>query len=335
MDDDGAFVSQSTIVDVRNKPPVAEITVLNQSGPESLIITTGDSLNFSATNSSDSTSDLPSLRYLWDHDGIDGNGDGDLSNDIDHEGIDYSPEFNRLGTFTVTLTVVDDDGERDIVFIEVLVEAQPEEGLLGGFLSGEGSSTNIAIGSLLLIFVALLIVVLLRRDDSEPVGPVDWNLPEAGGLLATTEKVLPVLDTPAPLYEAPVAIAEPEPIFTPEPTAATSGPTLPAAGVIVAKPATIPVTIPNTDGFPWRIHSMVIQASDPQAALKWVTNIAIAALLSAASADPALKPNQPTQSMPAPVTVIVRLWGGIAVAPNPLRGPIIIAATSAATPAVM
>ena len=231
MDDDGAFVSQSTIIDVRNKPPVAEITVLNQSGPESLIITTGDSLNFSATNSSDSTSDLPSLRYLWDHDGIDGNGDGDLSNDIDYEGMYFSPKFDRLGTFTITLTVVDDDGERDIVFIEVLVEAQPEEGLLGGFLSGEGSSTNIAIGSLLLIFVALLIVVLLRRDDSEPVGPVDWNLPEAGGLLATTEKVLPVLDTPAPLYEAPVAIAEPEPIFTPEPTAATSGPTLPAGGL--------------------------------------------------------------------------------------------------------
>jgi len=259
MDDDGAFVSQSTIIDVRNKPPIAEITVLNQSGPESLIITIGDSLDFSATNSSDSNSDLPSLRYLWDHDGLDGNGDGDLSNDIDHEGIDYSPEFNRLGTFTVTLTVVDDDGERDVVFIEVLVEYQPEEGLLGGFLSGEGSSTNIAIGSLVLIVIALLIVVLLRRDDSEPVGPVDWNLPEAGGLLATAEKMLPVLDTPAPLYEAPVAIPEPEPIFTPEPTAVSSGPPLPAGGL----PAGWTMEQWGHYGEQWLSQNMVASTPEP------------------------------------------------------------------------
>ena len=38
---------------------------------------------------------------------------------------------------------------------------------------------------------------------------------------------------------------------------------------------------------------------------------------SADSALPALKPNQPTQSMPAPVTVIVRLCGGIAVPGKP------------------
>jgi hypothetical protein len=259
MDDDGAFVSQSTIIDVRNKPPIAEITVLNQSGHESLIITIGDGLDFSATNSSDSNSDLPSLRYLWDYDGLDGNGDGDLSNDIDHEGIDYSPEFNRLGTFTVTLTVVDDDGERDIVFIEVLVEAQPEEGLLGGFLSGDGSSTNIAIGGLVLIVIALLLVVLLRRDDSEPVGPVDWNLPEAGGLLATAENMLPALDTPAPLYEAPVAMPEPEPIFAPEPTAVTSGPPIPAGGL----PAGWTMEQWGHYGEQWLSQNMVASAPEP------------------------------------------------------------------------
>ena len=79
---------------------------------------------------------------------------------------------------------------------------------------------------------------------------------------------------------------------------------------------------------------MAIHAREPQAAERCVTNIAIAALLSAASADPALKPNQPTHSMPAPVTVMVRLCGGMAVCPKPRRGPIITAATRAATPAV-
>ena len=34
---------------------------------------------------------------------------------------------------------------------------------------------------------------------------------------------------------------------------------------------------------------------------------------SAARAEPALNPNQPTHSMEAPMTVITRLWGGIRV----------------------
>ena len=33
----------------------------------------------------------------------------------------------------------------------------------------------------------------------------------------------------------------------------------------------------------------------------------------AATALPALNPNQPTHSRAAPITVITRLWGGIAV----------------------
>ena len=80
---------------------------------------------------------------------------------------------------------------------------------------------------------------------------------------------------------------------------------------------------------------MVIQAKEPHAAERWVTSIAMAALLSAATADPALKPNQPTHSIPAPVTVMVRLCGGMAVEPNPLLPPIDVAAIKAATPAVM
>ena len=54
----------------------------------------------------------------------------------------------------------------------------------------------------------------------------------------------------------------------------------------------------------------------------------------AASALPALNPNQPTHSNAAPLTVIVRLCGGIAVLGKPVRLPITSAATSAATPAL-
>src|SRR5262245_34694681 len=53
----------------------------------------------------------------------------------------------------------------------------------------------------------------------------------------------------------------------------------------------------------------------------------------AATALPALKPYQPTQSSEAPITVMVRLCGGIGVVGKPERLPITSADTSAATPA--
>ncbi|MEO2120865.1 MAG: hypothetical protein ABGX44_03535, partial [Candidatus Poseidoniia archaeon] len=83
--------------------------------------------------------------------------------------------------------------------------------------------------------------------------------PEAGGLLATAEKMLPVLDTPAPLYEAPVAIPEPEPIFTPEPTAVTSGPPLPAGGL----PAGWTMEQWGHYGEQWLSQNMVASAPEP------------------------------------------------------------------------
>ena len=88
------------------------------------------------------------------------------------------------------------------------------------------------------------------------------------------------------------------------------GPTKPDAGVIVAKPATIPVTIPTRLGLPNFIHSIVNQTSDPVAAEMCVTNIAIPASPFAANALPALKPNHPTHSMEAPIIVMPGLCGG-------------------------
>ena len=54
------------------------------------------------------------------------------------------------------------------------------------------------------------------------------------------------------------------------------------------------------------------------AAPRCVTSIAIAAEPLAASALPPLKPNQPTHSMPAPITVSGMLCGGIATCGKPL-----------------
>src|SRR6185437_13409114 len=113
------------------------------------------------------------------------------------------------------------------------------------------------------------------------------------------------------------------------------GPTKPEAGVMVARPATQPVTMPTEVGLPTRSHSIAIQVSAAAEAAKCVARIADAAEALAARALPPLKPNQPTHSMPAPAMVMPGLCGGLRRCGKPLRAPIIIAVTSAETPAVV
>src|SRR5208337_150004 len=98
-------------------------------------------------------------------------------------------------------------------------------------------------------------------------------------------------------------------------TSAPVAPTNPDAGVIATSPATAPEAIPSTDGLPLTHHSVNIQARAATAVANWVTNIAIPARPSAATAEPALKPNQPTHSSDAPIRVKVRLCGAIASLP--------------------
>ena len=95
---------------------------------------------------------------------------------------------------------------------------------------------------------------------------------------------------------------EANPIATPP-----SGPMKPDAGVTAARPAIAPVARPSALGLPCLTHSKPTQVSAATDAERWVTAIAIAACPLAASALPPLNPNQPTQSMPVPVTVMVRL----------------------------
>src|SRR5450631_1914140 len=89
------------------------------------------------------------------------------------------------------------------------------------------------------------------------------------------------------------------------------GVTKPEAGVMATNPATAPEIAPRMLGLPLWIHSTVIQASAAAAVAKWVATKALVASALAASALPALNPNQPTQSRHAPITLITRLCGFI------------------------
>src|SRR3954464_770330 len=80
------------------------------------------------------------------------------------------------------------------------------------------------------------------------------------------------------------------------------GSTKPEAGVMATRPATAPEIAPSTEGLPLATHSANIQPNAAAAVAICVTAIAIPARPFAATAEPALQPNQPTHSSEAPIT---------------------------------
>src|SRR2546430_17271831 len=79
------------------------------------------------------------------------------------------------------------------------------------------------------------------------------------------------------------------------------GLTKPQAGVMTTRPATAPEQKPSTLGFPLTIHSAKGQTKEATAVARVVVVKALAAITSAATALPALKPYQPTHNMPVPI----------------------------------
>src|ERR1039457_7301959 len=110
------------------------------------------------------------------------------------------------------------------------------------------------------------------------------------------------------------------------------GPTYPDAGVIATSPATAPLATPSTVGLPPIHHSATTQVSAAAEAPRWVATNADTARPLAASDLPALNPNHPTHSNPAPVMVIVRLCGCIGSRGEARRFPAIRAAAGAGGP---
>ena len=106
----------------------------------------------------------------------------------------------------------------------------------------------------------------------------------------------------------------------------------PQAGVTTTSPATAPEQKPKIDGLPRVIHSNAGQTKHATAVATVVVLNALAATPSAAKAEPALNPYQPTHSMPVPMAHSTMLWGAITVPPKPLRLPSSRHSTSALQP---
>src|SRR5256886_16582118 len=109
----------------------------------------------------------------------------------------------------------------------------------------------------------------------------------------------------------------------------------PAAGVIPTRPTTSPVAAPTAVALPERARSRQTQVTSAAAAAVLVFVNASAARPLAASAEPALKPNQPNHRRPAPRSTSGTLCGTIGERLKSFLGPSIRAATNAETPALM
>src|SRR5262245_15696463 len=96
---------------------------------------------------------------------------------------------------------------------------------------------------------------------------------------------------------------------------AFSGLTNPAAGVTATRPTTIAVAAPTAVGLPVRTASRIVHTTSVPAGASIVVTNARPAIGLAASALPALKPNQPNHSTPAPRSTNGTLWGTIDVLP--------------------
>ena len=110
-------------------------------------------------------------------------------------------------------------------------------------------------------------------------------------------------------------------------------PTKPAAGVMATSAATTPEAMPMVDTRWCRAYSANAQPTMPAAAAMNVLTNACAAAPSAASAEPALNPNQPNHRMPAPSMTNGTLWGTGRLSGQPERLPTTSASAMAAAPA--
>ena len=157
-DDDNATDSFSVDVTIVNRPPAANIFV-----PEGgFIVTEGDSITFSASNTSDTASDRSSLSFIWDDPTTEGATQ-------DGFGENYTISFDRPGKFFVNLTVTDDDGKSSTASVIVEVKEKPAEGLFG-------MNNTLVFGTVLGVVIVMLIGLLMLRGRESSTVPVETKI---------------------------------------------------------------------------------------------------------------------------------------------------------------
>ena len=233
IDDDGASASISTNVTVVNLRPTAAITT--EANLSAMV--EGDEVNLSSATSLDSLSDLISLRPFWD-----------VPDELLATGTDQTVLNLRalpVGTWTVNLTMTDDDGASHTVMVSITVAEAPPSNLFARAVDTVGFLPTVVIGVLLVVIAGLGAALFLGGRGGSSVVDKSTSIwdqatfeapPPLAAVAPAPAFAVPPQPAPAPLGapQAPLPAAQPAPVdsFAPvvEPPVNT-GPPLPASGL--------------------------------------------------------------------------------------------------------
>ena len=215
-DDDGASDSTSINVSVINTAPRAKIT----NSTDVLALNEGDNLTLSGITTTDTAFDKLSLIYAWDSNHIDSDLDGDNTGDVDHYGAEWVISDLPPGTWLITMTATDDDGESSTATIEIVVKAKPADGFLESITNAVGGVGTLVIGILGIVVIGLAAFLLFTRKSGNSSDKYsDFNLPSTPGSQFNEPIATPGADAGFGLYQQDTVQSDPYAAYNPQPQA--------------------------------------------------------------------------------------------------------------------
>ena len=219
-DDDGERTSQMVNFTVRNRAPVADIWISEQT-PKA-----GEMFGLSGNLSTDTPSDQENLVYRWDLDtSVDSDGDTDPTNDIDEIGMEIWVEFDKPGERGIRLMVSDEVETSTKDYTVTLLEDDS-----GFFSFGGGGSFVTTIVIIMMLILAGLLGILAWTSLRGKGATEAWD--DVGAMGFGLEQEAPMAAPPSAMFAEPVAqpvVTSPAPAV--EPIASSGSPPVPAEGL--------------------------------------------------------------------------------------------------------
>ena len=185
-DDNGAINSYSKKITVRNVKPEADITV------SSVKAIVGEEISFSAKYSWDSPSDIEYLTYSWSF------GDRTFSTD---ESVWHN--YSTPRSYTVTLTVTDDDGDEATAEVDIWV-AEPPKIELASEPTTEKDDDNILLGSITVLSLIIILIILII------VSIIHNRKIKQKSVLEPTELEEPIVSQQSPPFQQEQMLSQPQ-----------------------------------------------------------------------------------------------------------------------------